>query len=157
MVMLIGILLLLWATRLLLAGFWTGAGAVLGVTAGCRAMADISWGGAEDVGVGVSLAQQQSLQRQMPTAKVQMAAPIMAAGEVKAQCGSGRRCSSSRRMVASNSLLYLVLIPCTAWWMASLFPLWNKSVISLAQSMALILTSMVSASSAEITWSMVHT
>jgi hypothetical protein len=45
--------------------------------------------GAEGVGVGVSLARQQSLQRQMPMAKLQMFAPIMAAGEVKAQCGSG--------------------------------------------------------------------
>ncbi len=55
MVMLIGMPLLLWAARLLLAGFRAGAGAVHGVAAGCDAMASMSMGGAEDVGVGSSL------------------------------------------------------------------------------------------------------
>ncbi len=41
---------------MLLAGFWTGAGAALGATAGCRVIADISRGGAKGDGVGVSLA-----------------------------------------------------------------------------------------------------
>jgi hypothetical protein len=76
-----GIVLLPRTAQVLLAGFWTGAGA----TAGCGVITDISIGGAEVVGVGVSLARQQSFQMQKPMAKVQIAAPIMAAGEVKAQ------------------------------------------------------------------------
>ncbi len=74
--MLMGIALLLRTVRLLVAGFCVGAGG-------------IGIGGAEGIGAGFSLALQQSLQRQMPTAKVQMAALIMADREVKVQWGSG--------------------------------------------------------------------
>jgi len=87
--MLMGISLLLCTAQVLLVGFWTGAGAALVVTAGCGVMADIDICGAKGVGVGVSLARQQSFQMQKPMAKVQVATPIMATGEVKAQWGSG--------------------------------------------------------------------
>ncbi len=84
--MLIGITLLLQAARLLLAGSWIGAGTV----AGCEMMADIGRGGVKGVSVGVFFGSAQSFQMQMPVVKVQMAALIMAAREVKAQCGVQR-------------------------------------------------------------------
>ncbi len=77
--MLMGITLLLHMAQLLVAGFCVSAGAALGVAAGCGALTGIRMGGVEGVGVGFSLALQQSLQRQMPMAKMQMAAQIMAA------------------------------------------------------------------------------
>jgi len=84
MVMLMGMALWLGIDRLLVADFWKGVGAVRGATAGCGAMASIGICGAEGVSVGVSLVWWQSFQRQMPTAKMQMAAPIMGDGEVNA-------------------------------------------------------------------------
>ncbi len=48
--MLTRMVLLLQAARLLLAGFWTGVGAVRGAAAGCGAMASIGMGGSEGVG-----------------------------------------------------------------------------------------------------------
>ncbi len=62
-------------------------------------------GGADGVGVGGSLDGQQIFQMQNPMARVQIVAAIMAAGDVKAQCGSGTCMWSnlSSRMVASNS------------------------------------------------------
>jgi hypothetical protein len=88
--MLIGITLLLCTAWLLTAGFLTGAGAAIGVAAGCGLMACIGMGGAEGVGIGRDfLDRQQILQMHMPMAKVQMAVPIIAAVEVKAQCRSG--------------------------------------------------------------------
>ncbi len=104
--MLIGMALLLWSAQLLLTGFWTGAGAVHGAAAGC-----VQWLASAG---GSSLVRRQNFERQMPTAKMQIAAPIIAAGDVKAQCrsrflGWTTWSSWSRRMVASNSPLYLVL------------------------------------------------
>jgi hypothetical protein len=67
-------------------------GPALGAVAGCGAttgMAGIGIGGAEGLVIESSLVRRQHLQRQRPTAKMQMSAPIMAADEVKAQCGSG--------------------------------------------------------------------
>jgi hypothetical protein len=48
-------------------------------------MTCIGMGGAEGLGVRSSLVQRQNFQREMPMAKVQVATPIMAASEVKAQ------------------------------------------------------------------------
>ncbi len=89
MVMLMGMALLHLVPRLLLSFFCAGMGAVLGAVAGCGTMIGISIGGAEGLGVGSSLVWQQHFQRQRPIAKMQMAAPIMVAGEVKAKCKSG--------------------------------------------------------------------
>jgi hypothetical protein len=85
MEMLMGMAMLLHTARLLAVGFWPGACATQGATAGCGLMAYIGMGGAEGVGIRVSLDQQKDHQMQMPMAKVQMATPIMAAGDVKAQ------------------------------------------------------------------------
>ncbi len=85
MVMLMGITLLLRTAWGLTASFWTGAGVAFGTATGCGVMACIGMGGAEGVGIGFSLDWQQILQMHIPMAKVQMAAPIMAAGNVKAQ------------------------------------------------------------------------
>jgi hypothetical protein len=85
MVMLIGITLLLQAARLLLAGFWIGAGTVLGAVAGCEMM--------DEVVSKVSVLEFLWFSTKFPVAdvvKVQMAALIMAASEVKAQCGVQR-------------------------------------------------------------------
>jgi hypothetical protein len=85
MVMLMGYVLLPRTTQLLAAGFWTGVIAARGAATGGGVMACIGMGGAEGVGIGASLNWQQSLQMHMPTANVQMAALIMAAGDVKAK------------------------------------------------------------------------
>jgi len=68
--MLIGMALLLRATWLLLADFEIGVCTVLGEAAGCGAMACISMGGAEGVGVRSSLVRWQNFQKQMPMVKV---------------------------------------------------------------------------------------
>jgi hypothetical protein len=80
-VMLIGKAFLLRMAQVLFAGFETGAGAALGTTAGYRVTADTGVCGVK--GFGVSLARKQSFQIQKFKANVQMAAPIIAAGEVK--------------------------------------------------------------------------
>ncbi len=146
--MLFGMAVLFFRAQLFAAGSLTGAGAVTGVAAGCFVMTCISIGGADGVGVSGSLDRQQIFQMHNPTTKVQIAAAIMAAGDVKAQCGSGTCMwpSLSSRMVSSNSSLYFVRSPCTSWWMTSLLPFRKRSVSSLAQSIAL----MVSDSSAKI-------
>ncbi len=120
----------------------TGAGAVTGVAAGCFVMTCICIGGADGVGVGGSQDRQQIFQMHNPMAKVQIAAAIMAAEDVKAHCGSGTCMwsSLSSRMVASNSPLYFVRSPCTAWWMASLLPFQKRSVSYLAQSITLMVS-----------------
>ncbi len=85
MVMLIGIALLLCMARVLTAFFYIGAGLALGAAAGCGAMACIGMGSAEGVGVRGSLGQRQIFQMQTQMVNVQMAAPIMAARDVKDQ------------------------------------------------------------------------
>ncbi len=84
---LIGMAMLPLVDRLLFLG--ARVGAVLGAFAGCCARMASGIGGAEGCGCGASWVRQQHLQRQRPTAKMQTASPIMAAGEVKAQCASG--------------------------------------------------------------------
>jgi hypothetical protein len=122
--MLIGMALLPLAARFLLLFLGARVCAVLGALAGCGARTASGIGGADGCGCGVFWDLRQHFQRQMPIAKIQMAAPIMAAGEVKAQCASGvlSWSSWSRCIVASNSPLYQVRIPCTAWFIVSWFP-----------------------------------
>ncbi len=74
--------------RLLLLFFGAGVGAVLCVVAECGNRAGIGIGAADGLSIRSSLVLQQHFQRQMTVAKRQMATPIMAAGEVKAQCES---------------------------------------------------------------------
>ncbi len=62
----------------------------------------------------------QTFQMQGPTAKVRMVDAILAAGDVKAQWGSGfcMWSSLSSRIIAPNSLLSFVRSHWTARWMA---------------------------------------
>ncbi len=87
--MLIGIALLPLGARLLLVVFCAGMGTVLGAVAGCGVITGIGIGGAEGLGVGLSLVWRQHFQRQMPMAKMQISVQIMVAGKAKAQCKSG--------------------------------------------------------------------
>jgi hypothetical protein len=113
----------------------------------------IGIGGAEGTRVAESLGQQQILQMQSKTVKVQIATVIMGGSEVKAQCGSGFcMCSSlSNRIVVSNSPMYFDRSPVTAWSLASLFLFRNKSMSSLAQFIVFVLIMIVSYSYTEIT------
>jgi hypothetical protein len=88
-VMLMGMALLPLVARLLLLFFGVGMGAILETVAGCGARTGIAIDGAEGLGIGSSQVRQQHFQWQMPMVKMQMAAPIMAAGEVNAQCKFG--------------------------------------------------------------------
>ncbi len=87
--MLMGMALLL-AFRLMgcLLVLCTGFGIVRGALAGCGKITVVGIGGAEGCGGGTVVVLQQHFQRQNPSANRQMAAPIMAAGDVKAQCAS---------------------------------------------------------------------
>ncbi len=88
--MLMGMALLL-AFRLMgcLLVLCTGFGLVMGALAGCGRITGVSIGGAEGC-CGCSVVdRQQHFHRQNPSANRQMAAPIMAAGDVKVQCASG--------------------------------------------------------------------
>jgi hypothetical protein len=87
--MLIGIALLPLVAQLLLLFFSARVGADLEALAGCGAMVGIGIGGAEGCSGVTSLVRQQHFQRQAPRAKMQLAALIIAAGEVNAQCASG--------------------------------------------------------------------
>ncbi len=90
MVMLIGMALLLafWLFGWLLV-LGTGFGTIMGALAGCGRITGVGIGGAKGCGGGAVAVWQQHFHRQNPSANRQMAAPIMAAGEVKAQCASG--------------------------------------------------------------------
>jgi hypothetical protein len=136
---------LFFLARLTDAGIWISAGAGAGAMAGWGEMTwtGIGIGGAEGTRVGDSLDQQQIFQIQSLTTKVRIAVMIMAAGKVKAQCGSGfcMWSSLSNRIVVSNSPLYFVLSLWTPQCMAYLFPFQNKSVSSPAQSTTHLLRS----------------
>jgi hypothetical protein len=144
--------------RLISTSIWTGAGADAGATAGWgrRTWAEISIIGADHVEVDDFRDWQQLLQIQSLTTKMRITAAIMAAGEVKAQCGSGvfMWSSLSSRIVVSNSLLYLfwVLRWPYVWFLCfhsgiDLWVLWPNPWSSS--------WSQLSDSSAKITWSIV--
>ncbi len=88
--MLMGMALLL-AIQLMgcLSVLCTGFGIVRGALAGCGNITGVGIGGAEGCSGGVVVVWQQHFQRQNPIANRQMAAPIMAAGDVNVQCSSG--------------------------------------------------------------------
>ncbi len=67
----------------------TGFNIVMGALAGCGMITGIGIIGAEGCGGGVAVFRQQHFHRQKPSVNKQMAALIMAAGDVKAQCASG--------------------------------------------------------------------
>ncbi len=87
--MLMGMALLL-AFRLIvcLLVLCTRFGIVRGSLAGCGMITGVGIGGAEGCGGGTVVVRQQHFQRQNPSANRQMAPPIMAAGDAKAQCAS---------------------------------------------------------------------
>ena len=88
--MLMGMALLLafWLMGCLLV-LGTRFGIVRGTLTGCSNITGVGIGGAEGCGGGAVVVRQQHFQRQNSSGKRQMAAPIMAASDVIAQCASG--------------------------------------------------------------------
>ena len=118
-------------------------------------------GGAEGAGGDASIdcdGLKHFFQINMPIRKRTKAMTIMAAGEVNVQWASAGLIWSSylNSSLASNSPLYLVRSPWIALWMPSVLALPNRSANLHAQSMVFLWISMVSDSSAEITWPIVR-